>query len=394
MTKSDIRPGENKMTKDEPNKDMALSGSDKNSEGKVVGAKRISMTTFFMVVALSLLVIGSIVFKLMGKRPEKLPGSVSVSVAVVSEEVKVSDVEEVITYAGRVEADADVSLAVDQMGNVAWLGCEKGSAVTNGQLMLRLDNRSQAVAVQRAEVSLRQAKDDMNRFEELRKSGSVSDSDFDNIKTRKELAAIALQDAMTYLAKCEVISPINGIVEERMVDVGEFVSPGMPVFRVVDVEKVKVIVNVPERDIAGLVAGRDVKFIVDAMAGRIFEGKALFVSPAADVKSNTFRVEIGVQNPGHLLKPGFIARISLTRRILKDALSVPLHCLVPSKGQYIAFLIKDGHAVRRIVKLESISGERAVVGEGLGAGDRVIVEGHRHVSDGVAVSESAKAPSE
>jgi RND family efflux transporter MFP subunit len=109
----------------------------------------------------------------------------------------------------------------------------------------------------------------------------------------------------------------------------------------------------------------------------------------ADARSNTFRTEVRLANPEHLLRPGVIARASLTRRVLRDALSVPLRALVPVKGQYVAFCVKDGRAVRRLVTIAAIVDSAVVVREGLQEGDAVVVEGQRALTDGAAVTVTA-----
>ena len=80
-------------------------------------------------------------------------------------------------------------------------------------------------------------------------------------------------------------------------------------------------------------------------------------------------------------------RISLTRRIMKDALGVPLAALIPEKGLHVAYVVENGHAVRKEVRLQAMFGDLAVVSDGVRAGDRVIVEGQRQVSDGSPVKE-------
>lgn len=347
-------------------------------------------TGLWLLLVLLAMVGGTIALMLAGKKPESLPVAPTVLVPVRTEAVQCADVPEIITFAGRIEADPTVTLAFDLGGTVAVMGTDKGMTVNQGQILVTLDDRLQAASLDKARTGLKQADDELKRFAELRKTGAVSESDYDGIKARADMATATLKEANAYYDKCRILSPISGVVEDRMINVGEFTAPGMPVIRVANLARLKIVIDVPERDVFSLKTGQDVPVQVDALPGRQFMGKVTYVAASADSKSNTFRVEITLLNPEGMLRPGVIAKVALTRRILTSAMSVPLASLIPSKGQYIAYVMKDGHAVRRIVKLVAMVGSRAVIMEGIQAGESVIVEGQRLASDGIAVEETAQ----
>ncbi|MEI6972770.1 MAG: efflux RND transporter periplasmic adaptor subunit [bacterium] len=338
---------------------------------------------------LAALVAGTWMLSAMGKKPEILPEAPLVTVTVKTEKAAMSDVAETVTFAGLIEADPTLTLAFDVGGTVATVGADKGARVAAGQVLMTLDDRLQAAALDKAGTALRQADDDLRRFTELKKTGAVSDSDFDGTEARADMAAATLKEAQAYYDKCRILSPIAGVIEDRMIDVGEFAAPGIPVVRVANTAKLKILIDVPERDVFTLKSGQDVPVVADALAGRVFAGQITYVAAAAEPKSNTFRVEIGVADPDGELRPGVIVKVTLTRRVLNSAVSVPLAALIPSKGQYIAYVTKDGHAIRRVVKLVAIVGARAVVLDGILAGETVITDGQRLVSDGVAIREPA-----
>lgn len=345
-------------------------------------------------IVLAALVCGTIVLKVLGKKPESLPETPTVLVPVRTEAALLSDVPESITFAGRIEADPTVTLAFDLGGTVAKIGADKGATVTKGQILLALDDQIQAASLDKAQTAVKQADDELKRFSELRKTGAVSDSDYDGVKARADMAAATFKEAKAYFDKCRLLSPIEGVIEDRMIDAGEFAAPGMPVIRVANVAKLKILIDAPEKDVFSLKTGQDVPVLVDALPGRQFAGRISYIAASANPKSNTFRIEIGVDNPQGDLRPGVLAKVSLTRRVLTSAVSVPLAALIPSKGQYIAYVVKDGHATRRVVKLVAMVGSRAVVREGILAGESVIIEGQRLVSDGARVREEPAGQSQ
>jgi len=378
------------MTHDQP-KDSVFPPAPAGRLARLRAYLQVRRAAVALAVVLFLIVDGIVFLVLMPPRAEKTPATASARIPVATAPVVVSDVPEVVLYPGLVEAETEVTLASEGMGRIVSLGADKGDDVAVGQLLMNLDNRSQAAAARGAEANLAQATNDLARLEELRETGAVSASDHDAAVTRRELAESALEEARASLAKCELRSPIRGVVLDRRVEVGEFATPGQAVFRLADMDQVKVVADLPERDVFAVKEGQEVPFEVESLEGRAFTGRVAYVASAAHPQSNTFRAEILAENEGRLLKPGVIATIRLTRRTIPQAVTVPLEALVPSKGQYIAYVAENGVAVRRIVTLAAIVDSRAVVGEGLRGGERVIVGGQRLVSDGVAVTATSRA---
>lgn len=332
-----------------------------------------------------------VVLLIVWKRPARSDVPAEALIPVRTLVLAPADLPEIVFYTGLVEADRAVTVAAEQAGRVVEMQAEKGDAVTPGQSLLVLDSSSHTLRVDRADAAYRQATNDLRRAQELRQTGALPDSDYENMLTRAELASIALREARLDLDRCVVRAPVAGVIQDRFAEKGQYLAPGMPAFRIVGADRVKVTVDLPERDVYALRVGDPVSFTVDALAGRTFEGTIRFVAPAADSRSNTFRVEIAADNADGLLKPGVIVRVRLTRRILQGALSLPLTALIPEKGLHVAYVLVNGHAVRREVRLQAMVADRAVVSEGLRAGDRVIVEGHRQVSDGSPVKEHGPA---
>lgn len=340
----------------------------------------------WLIIVIGVLAVGSVVMIALGKRPEKLPEAPDVSVAVSVISVSRSDVAEHVIYAGRVEADPSVALAFDIGGSVMEIARDKGTAVRKGETILKMDDRLQTAAAQRALAAYEVARDDFKRIDGLKAEGAVSESDHQSAKARETAASATLAEARTYVSKCELVSPIDGTVEDRMIEIGEYAAPGVPVCRVGNLAVVKIGIHMSERDAFALKTGQDVSFAVDSIPAGTFAGKVRFVAPSSDQKSGTFPAEIVAENRDGTLKPGLIAKVDLVSRTLKDCIAIPARAMIPLKGEYVVYIVKDGCAVRRVAKLEAIVGETAVVKEGLNAGETLIVDGNRQVLDGIKVT--------
>lgn len=331
------------------------------------------------------LVVLILVLAIVPKRGERLPDKHSEVPAVSTIVVQPSRIEDRIFLPAVVKARLEATLALDKAGIVHRISAERGDRVTAGQPLLELEQSTWRANLKRAEIEFREADREYRRWEELKSAGAVSASDYDNVKARYDLAKVGLQQAKTDVAKCRLSSPSAGIIVERFLEVGEHAGEGAPAFRLVDIAEVKLTLDIPERDALALKTGMDMAFAVDALPGREFTGTVSFVSAAARSENNAFPAEIRLTNPGEELRPGMIARVALTRAVRQDALVLPLAAVVPLKGEYVVFIVDKGIALRKVVKVDSITDREAVLASGISAGDEVVVAGNRALVDGMPV---------
>ncbi len=294
-------------------------------------------------------------------------------------------VNEMLRVPGRIEPFMQTVLSSEQEGLIAELNADKGDAVTNGQVLLRIDGRAWEHMRRRATVEIEDAKKDVARWRELRSAGAVSINDHEAIVIRKERAVIALEEAELFLSQCEVRSPLDGWVNDRRVEKGEYVAKGFPVFEVVDTSRMKAVFDVPEKEAAAARPGAEAWVELTALPGERFECEVVFVSFVARQENNAFRVEAALKNPSPELKAGMIANVEIVRSLREDRIAVPMAAVLPSRGEHVVFVVEDGHAVRRVVQIEAMIGSEAAIGAGLRAGDELIVDGHRSLRDGARV---------
>ena len=342
----------------------------------------------------ALVIVVALIFAMpMLKKPEeKKVVEPEKPVAVRTITIERRTVEDALLLPARVEPLQEANLAAERAGRVIEVVADKGQAVEAGQVLLRLDGRLWEAARQRAEIEERDASRDLKRWKELEKTGAVSGSEFESIQRRQESARIALNEAEVMLSQCEVRSPFAGILVARLVEVGDYANEGQAVLRVIRLDHVKLTFDVPEQDIGSLQLGQQKKFTLAVLPGREFSGEISFVSSQAERESNSFTVELKVENLDGALKAGMIAQVSLVRREREGAVVVPLAAIVPRKGEHYLFAVENGHAIRKRVQIAALMGHEAVLESGVEAGDQIVVEGHRGLQDGMAVSVGGTEP--
>lgn len=340
------------------------------------------------VVLLSILgLVATLILLMVLLKPNRkaLPEVKEAAVAVSTMTVHPSTTADIVHLPALVMANVDAVLSAEKAGRIDEITAERGDHVEQGQRLLQIDDRIWQANLRQANIAAEDARKTHDRFKQLQDSGAVAESEFDRIEKAFIQAESMAEEARINIEQCRVVSPITGTINDRFVEVGEYVQPGTPLFQVVDTAIVKIFLQIPEKDIYAVRPGRAMSFTIQPLPDRIFEGKVTFVATQADERNNAFRTEITLGNTDGTLRPGMIAQVEFRRGEKQNMVSLPMSAVLPSKGDHIVYLAKNGLAIRRKVQIETITRERALISKGLEDGDRVIVEGNRTLNDGQRV---------
>jgi membrane fusion protein (multidrug efflux system) len=294
-----------------------------------------------------------------------------------------------------VESDRKAFVMPKVQGEIRQVMVDEGDRVRAGQVLARLDGDKLRLEVALNEATMRKLERDFERNSELQKKGLVSATAIDNLKYELEAARASWELAKLQLSYCDIRSPIAGTVTQRLdvVKVGNTVTPvggviesaESSLFVVEDLETLILRVNVPERELAKLSVGQLAELTFDAVPGRPFQGRISLISPYVNAETATFPVRIAVTETGGLLRPGMFARVAIVYESKPDALQIPRTALLDSDGPPKVFVVKQGKAAERAVKLGLSSGAWIEVTEGLKDGEQVVVVGHAAVKPGAPV---------
>ena len=304
---------------------------------------------------------------------------------------------------GQLAAKSDSIVAADSPGKVVEASVERGSVVKAGDVLARLDDRQPRLtleeataAVDVAKTRLELATHEQKRNQPLAESKVIADSDYQRLLTevtarRAEVAAnTARRDqAQKMLDDCLIRTPFAGVVAERAVDVGEFVGPGSPVARVVESAELRLVLNVPETEVAGLVVGQKVEFTTAAFTDRQFVGTLKYIGAAMREISRDLVVEAMVDNAKGELRPGFFcdARILLRE---EKAVSVPLKAVRVDGTKRKVFVIqKDQTLSERLVEVGETRDGRIEIRRGLKAGESLLAAPDMEAADGLSFQPAA-----
>jgi len=260
--------------------------------------------------------------------------------------------------------------------------------------------------VQTAKASYELAQEEFNRIKSLLDQRVVSQSEYDQRRTQMEAtrqqyeaaknaaaqqfqslqaarARIAL--AKKAVADTVVRAPFSGVVAERLVSVGDYVTKGMKVATVVRVNPMRVLLTIPEQFVSAVAVGQPVDFEVDAYPGRNFTGTVKYISPALQADRRALTVEATVPNPNGELKPGLFATARLEQPKRTPGILVPSAAVQTLAGTSRVYVIVGDHAEERIVTTGQTVGELVEIAKGVAAGERVATSNVGKLRDGVKV---------
>ena len=315
-----------------------------------------------------------------------------------------------VRVVGNLIGEATVAVAPRTAGRVQDVFVRLGDRVARGQRIAKIEDFEIVEQVKQAEAAqevaaatIRQREADLqlaltnversrNLFQrQLLPKQTLDDNEaryqaavaqIDLAKAQSTQSRARLDELRINLANTVIVSPVNGFVAKRAVDPGAFVSQNAPVVDVVDISRVRLVVNVVERDLKELKAGDGAKVEVDAFPGETFQARIARVAPVLDPATRTAPIEIEIPNPDFRLKPGMYARAGITTAVKKDSLVVPVDAVADLGGRRGVFQHLNGVAVFRTVEL-GIEGEQLVeILGGLTEGDQVITTGARALRDG------------
>ena len=294
-----------------------------------------------------------------------------------------------------VESDRKALVLPKVQGEIRQVLADEGQRVRAGQLLARLDGDKLRLEVALNEATMNKLERDYNRNLELQQKGLVSATALDNLKYELAAAKANWELARLQLSYCDIRSPIDGNVTQRLdvVKVGNTVTPvggviesgQSALFVIEDLDTLMLRVNVPERELAKLVVGQPAQLSFDAVPGHVFLGTISQISPSVNAETATFSVRIRVTQAEGLLRPGMFARVAIIYERKPNALQIPRTALLDGDGPPKVFVIKDGKAVERAVKLGLSNGAWIEVTEGLKDGEQVVVVGQGAVKPGAAV---------
>ncbi|HLY11374.1 MAG TPA: efflux RND transporter periplasmic adaptor subunit [Planctomycetota bacterium] len=319
-----------------------------------------------------------------GETPPADPGRTALEVRVVRPIRQ--DLIRKVVLPGSVRADLEVTLYSKVTGFLKDITKDRGDKVKAGELIAKLEIPEMISEIEHARASAALDESTFKRLEAIRKveKTAVTDQDLDMARAKRDMSQATLQKLETLQAYTEIRAPFSGSITERFVDPGAFIQQGK-VVSMVDISKVRVLVDIPESEVRAAQAGTPAEVQFDALPGKTFPAAVSRSAGSLDTTMRTMRVEIDVQNPAFLIYPGMFARVTLDVDPHPMALVLPSEAVTLQQDRAFVFVEAEGKAKKIPVRVGMEDGRRWEILKGLTGAESVLIPEGKPLVEGVAV---------
>jgi len=312
----------------------------------------------------------------------KMVSESTTTIPVITDTVKYQGLSTDLSVNGSFSPSHEISITAESQGKIVSIRSNVGDRVVTGQVMASLDSEVSSSLLKLAKFNMEKAEKDMKRFEQLSLNDAVTTQQYESARQSFEMAQNAYTTAKVENRNTVIKAPFNGIITKRYTDNGAFVSPGTPVFDIVEINRLKFIVKLTFDEAENIHKDQHVKVTVDAYPGNAYDGKVSAVIVKADL-SKRYDVEIDVNNnTGKPIKPGMFGAVVFSGNSAGKPLVIPRKAIAGSIKNPEIFLVKGDSVVVRRVVVSSLNEKYVMVNEGLNAGDVIVTSGQISLVNG------------
>lgn len=299
--------------------------------------------------------------------------------------VATAEMTRALNAVGSLASDESVTIAAEIAGRVVRVGFREGQPVAKGSMLFELDDSIDRATVAQAQANLQLSERNDRRAGEIAQRGLIAASDRDEVAAKLAVDRAGLQLAQARLAKMRIVAPLAGVTGLRTVGVGDYVSPGQQLVNLEVLNPMKLDFRLPESALPLLKPGLKLEIEVDAWPGERFAGEVYAIDPRIADSSRSIAVRARLANDNGHLKPGLFARVNLKTAANQSVLVVPEQAIFPQGEQLFVYVVEDGKALLRSIKLGQREPGRAEVTEGLKAGEQIVLAGLQKLTPGASV---------
>lgn len=234
--------------------------------------------------------------------------------------------------------------------------------------------------LEQAETAFVQAESALNIAKESSDNANRTEN-VEVLRAQVETAKIGLMNAKSNLDKTVIKAPADGTVVQIGADVGELISPQLPVATLIDIQSITVNAMISEEDLRFIRQGEKITAYVKAIDQKV-TGTVSYVSPIADIQTKNYPIEITLQNEDSAIKPGMIVELYLQATAQGEDVLIPVDALVKQDEEVFIFVVNGDKAEKRQVTIKEEGSEEVSVVKGLNEGETVVVKGQMNLKDG------------
>jgi membrane fusion protein, multidrug efflux system len=294
-------------------------------------------------------------------------------------------VVDAILATGQIEAMQSIELRPDVEGRLVRILVREGSPVAQGTALFKIDDAELKAQVAQIEAERDLARQSLTRTRELLQQKASSQAELERAEATMRSNEAQLERLKTRLARTVVRAPFAGVMGQRFVSLGDYVTTDTRLAALQTVSPQRASFQVPERYAEQLEPGQNVTFRVAALPGREFTGRVDFVDPIVQLPGRTIMVKARVPNPRRELQAGMFIEARLATATRPNAVVIPEDAVLPLQGSNFVWVVADGKATRRQVELGVRTPGFVEVKSGVERAEQVVVGGQERLAEGAPV---------
>ncbi len=313
-------------------------------------------------------------------RKEKAP------LLITTQTLESKDFNRMVEVQASVVSDDQVFVSSETGGRLLSVLVKEGQYVRRGQLVATVDLQSMKDQKSELETSMSLAKEVYDRQKRLWDQNIGSEIQYLQAKDNYDRMQKTMATLETQLRKANIYAPISGVVDMEFLKAGELAAPGAPIVQMFNPNKLKITADIPETYLGKVKQGDKVEVTIPAIDQNMMK-KITLIGRTIDASNRTFKVEVATDSKNNTIKPNLLAELKFNDYSKKDAVTVPLEIVQQEvSGKKFVFTAgkRDGKDVA--TKSYVVTGEgyegNIVIEEGLSAGDQIIIDGARNISNG------------
>lgn len=290
-----------------------------------------------------------------------------------------------INLPGIIEPWLHLNLLSKLNGTITEVLVSEGDYVEKGSILAHFEEDDYRIALETAKSGYKLAQSEYERDLSMFDKGIVSAAELENRKNKLETTRSAVEQATLQFSRCKILSPMDGVITKLSAKPGLLLNVADPVAEIVQIDKVKAVIGIPESDVAKVAKLQTIDLNIKALDNLQIQGVKHFLSPTPENAAHLYRLELSVANPRGNILPGMFVRAAIIKQQIANAMVVPLYSVISRNESHFVYIAKNGIAIKQEVQLGFLEGWKVHIEEGLHAGDRVLIEGQRSVEDGQSI---------
>ncbi|MCP3927098.1 MAG: efflux RND transporter periplasmic adaptor subunit [Desulfobacterales bacterium] len=306
-------------------------------------------------------------------------------VNVVAMDIIPKSISEKLNLPGTVNPWKELTVLTEVAGMIVDKKIKEGDQVKKGDVIAVVDDAKYRNLYNSAKAAYKSALASKKRTEVLYKKNLSNKAEYDQKTANMESAKAGMKNAQIDLRKCRVVATMGGTVNKVFFEEGQFLKNGSKVVSILQLDKLKVRVGIPESDMSAVRKLNHFKITVDALGDKEFIGRKYFLSRTTGNAAQLYDLIIEVDNSEGDLFPDMFTRVEIIKRTVPDAVTLPLYSIISSSEKHIVYVLEEGVVQSREVNLGIQEGLEIEISKGLKVGDQVLVRGQRSVNNGQKV---------